>query len=345
VSSRHAPPLESGIVALSTACCSRYRTQSEESNIHAKCSADRPFESWCVKAAWPSRPCSRRNTSTSRTYTPNVVLIAHLSHGASRLHGQVDRAAAATRPRCCSVPRLLAHSPSQFPRRHHPENYQEHRHHCLRSTAEGEAVALLQSKHNTDTATRNIRLEQQSPLLTHQQAAPTRRGSCATNTPSLHHQILVRKQTKVNALSQSSSRTQGLTNDKHHKVPPQRSAQRFAASVADVVVCSQHNITTAHNDARHSIPNTAAAIATHSVSNTTRVAQSQSHSPWTFSDVSVEFTRSAPLNDSQPAAPIWFPDHTQSTAPNRFVTACGGQANDGGDEAIDASEQGIATYN
>jgi hypothetical protein len=42
--------------------------------------------------------------------------------------------------------------------------------------------------------------------------------------------------------------------------------------------------------------------------------QPQSHSPSTYSDVSVEFTRSAPLNHSHPAAPILFPALTTITA-------------------------------
>jgi hypothetical protein len=136
--------------------------------------------------------------------------------------------------------------------------------------------------------------------------------------------------------------------------------------------------------------NTTDAIAAHSVSNSTRVAHLQSHShPPTSSDVSVELTRSAPLNDSQPTALMLLSALTQSqqgkagpgasalctkptptskhlqrissetrvvlwcsasdrarhpATPNRFVTAGGGQANDGGDEATDASEQDIVTY-
>jgi hypothetical protein len=57
--------------------------------------------------------------------------------------------------------------------------------------------------------------------------------------------------------------------------------------------------------------------------------QTQSHSPRTASDVSVELTRSAPHNDSHPAAPMSFAALTESQQPTTMqATTTQQQPND-----------------
>jgi hypothetical protein len=113
--------------------------------------------------------------------------------------------------------------------------------------------------------------------------------------------------------SATTANTITLTHDiqrRQCRVHTQCATQRLASSVADVVACS-YTITATHDNATLGT----AAIAVHSVNNTTHIAQTQSHSHLTSSDVSVEFTRSVPLNDSHPASPILLAEPQQPQQP------------------------------